>query len=151
MHMRRLKRLQKAVETRDEKLKAIAENLVNMQQVMVNHGTQLAALYKGRRAEVAPLTTETPSQAKVRLDAPTPPRSFFRLTHFRAEHVVVRLMMVVSSGRGALVHQVLLFPVVAIPFSIDTHVAQNHGIVIWTNGTVEEPGIACQEKSLSNS
>lgn len=72
MHMHRLKRLQKAVETRDEKLRAIAGDLVNMQQIMLNHGTQLAALYKGRRATVASLTTETSSQAKAPLNAPTP-------------------------------------------------------------------------------
>lgn len=66
MHMRRLKRLQKAVETRDEKLKAIAQDLVDMQRSMQNHGTQLAALYKGRRAAVAPLIAEASSQNKVR-------------------------------------------------------------------------------------
>ena len=55
MHIRRLKRLKKAVDTRDQKLDAIAKTLVDLQQVMLNHGTQLHALYKGRRAEVAKL------------------------------------------------------------------------------------------------
>src|SRR6185295_17767730 len=55
MHMRRLKRLQKAVDTRDDKLDAIAKKLVDLQQVMVNHGTQLCALYGGRREDVASL------------------------------------------------------------------------------------------------
>ena len=57
MHTRRLKRLKKAVDTRDRKLEAIANTLTDLQQVMVNHGTQLHALYKGRRAEVAALVT----------------------------------------------------------------------------------------------
>ena len=55
MHIRRLKRLKKAVDSRDQKLNAIAKTLVDLQQVMLNHGTQLRALYKGRRAEVAKL------------------------------------------------------------------------------------------------
>ncbi|KAK5658843.1 hypothetical protein OQA88_1655 [Cercophora sp. LCS_1] len=66
MHMRRLKHLQKAVETRDEKLTSIAKKLVDMQAIMVDHGTQLGILYSGRRRDVAALAARASAQAKVR-------------------------------------------------------------------------------------
>ena len=55
MHIRRLKRLKKAVDTRDQKLEAISEKLVDLQQLMVNHGSHLHALYGGRCAKIAKL------------------------------------------------------------------------------------------------
>lgn len=58
MNMRRLKRLKKAVETRDEKLEAICEKLVDIQQLMANHGSQLHALYGGRCANIAKLVED---------------------------------------------------------------------------------------------
>lgn len=69
MHMRRLKRLKEAVDTRDEKLEAIATRLVNLQQIMLNHGVQLRAVYKGRRADVAALVPEADAQKKIGVDS----------------------------------------------------------------------------------
>ena len=64
IHMRRFERLKKAFDTRDAKLHAIVGKLVDAQQVILNHGTQLRALYQGRRKDVAelfPVATKTES------------------------------------------------------------------------------------------
>jgi hypothetical protein len=66
--MRRFERLKKAFDTRDAKLHAIVRKLVDVRQVMLNHGTQLRALYQGRRKDVAelfPVTTKTESRGGV--------------------------------------------------------------------------------------
>ncbi|KAK0632302.1 hypothetical protein B0T14DRAFT_29344 [Immersiella caudata] len=64
MHTSRLERLKKAVDRRDEILEAISGKLADLQQLMLNHGTQLRALYDGRRADVAALLEEPASQVK---------------------------------------------------------------------------------------
>ena len=46
------------MDARDEKLQTIAEKLVDLQQIMVNHGTQLRALYKGRREDITALVSD---------------------------------------------------------------------------------------------
>ncbi|KAK0656708.1 hypothetical protein B0T16DRAFT_399997 [Cercophora newfieldiana] len=53
VHRSRLDRLKKAVDRRDEVLKAIADKLDDLQRLMVGHGTRLRALYDGRRIEVS--------------------------------------------------------------------------------------------------
>ena len=53
MHTSRLIRLKKAVEDRDEKLKAIAKKLADVQRIMLNHSVHLCALYEGRRKDLA--------------------------------------------------------------------------------------------------
>lgn len=58
MNIRRLKRLKKAVETRDQKLEAICEKLVDLQQLMANHGSHLHALYGGRCGKIAKLVED---------------------------------------------------------------------------------------------
>lgn len=55
LHMRRMKRIKEATDARDQKLRAIAGKLADIQQIMVNHGTQLRALYGGRREEMEKL------------------------------------------------------------------------------------------------
>jgi hypothetical protein len=64
MHMSQLERLNKVVNTRDEILEAISSKLFDLRQLMLNHGTQLCALYDGRRADVASLLEEPASQNK---------------------------------------------------------------------------------------
>lgn len=63
MHMRRMKRIKEATDARDEKLHAIAGKLMDLQQIMVNHGTQLRALYKGRREDIAALASDAGADA----------------------------------------------------------------------------------------
>ena len=58
MHIRRLKRLKKAVDTRDEKLEAVCEKLVDLQQLMANHGSHLHALYGGRCGKIEKLVED---------------------------------------------------------------------------------------------
>lgn len=58
MNIRRLKRLKKAVETRDQKLESICDKLVDLQQLMANHGSHLHALYGGRCAKIAKLVED---------------------------------------------------------------------------------------------
>jgi len=58
MRLRRAKRIKEAMDARDEKLQTIAEKLVDLQQIMVNHGTQLRALYKGRREDITALVSD---------------------------------------------------------------------------------------------
>jgi len=60
----RLEKLKKAVDRRDEILEAITNRLVDLQQLTLNHGTQLRALYDGRRADVVSLSQDS-SQDKV--------------------------------------------------------------------------------------
>ncbi|KAK1829819.1 hypothetical protein QBC39DRAFT_262281 [Podospora conica] len=58
MRIRHFKRLKKAVDTRDQKLEAIAAKMGDVQQLMANHGSHLNVLYGGRRAKVAKLVEE---------------------------------------------------------------------------------------------
>lgn len=67
MHTSQLGRLKKAVDRRDEILETITVKLIDLQQLMSNHGTQLRALYDGRRTDVAPVLQDEP-QTKVATD-----------------------------------------------------------------------------------
>ncbi|KAK3694322.1 hypothetical protein B0T22DRAFT_67929 [Podospora appendiculata] len=52
IHASRLRRLVKAADLRDQKLREIAQKLVDLQLVTSNHGTQFRALYAGRHADI---------------------------------------------------------------------------------------------------
>ncbi|KAK4447558.1 hypothetical protein QBC34DRAFT_440034 [Podospora aff. communis PSN243] len=64
MHMSQLERLNKAVNTRDGILEEISNKLSDLQQLMLNHGTQLSALYEGRREDIASLLEQPATQTK---------------------------------------------------------------------------------------
>ncbi|KAK3335757.1 hypothetical protein B0T19DRAFT_17458 [Cercophora scortea] len=58
IHASRLRRLVKAADLRDEKLRALARKLVDLQLITYNHGTQFRALYAGRHADITATVPE---------------------------------------------------------------------------------------------
>jgi hypothetical protein len=75
VHTSQLGRLKKAVDRRDEILETITNKLLDLQQLMSNHGTQLRALYDGRRADVAPVLQDQPQTKVCSLSASLRPRA----------------------------------------------------------------------------
>jgi hypothetical protein len=71
MHTSRLDRLKKAADRRDELLEAVGSKLLDLQQLMLNHGTQLRALYDGRRADLAALLQDPSTKEGAFGTAPT--------------------------------------------------------------------------------
>lgn len=53
-----MRRIFEATDARDQKLEAIAGKLADFRQIMINHGTQLRALYRGRCVDVAALVPD---------------------------------------------------------------------------------------------
>ncbi len=66
----RIEAWEAAVMSLEDQRKAIVEKLNDMRQVTLNHGTQLQALYKGRRADVAALCAEAKKKPRVQVQEP---------------------------------------------------------------------------------
>ncbi|KAK0731080.1 hypothetical protein B0H67DRAFT_475750 [Lasiosphaeris hirsuta] len=94
IHMRRLKRLEEAVNIRDGKLEAITTRLVDLQQIMLNHGVQLHALYEGRRTDVTALIPEAQKKSGVDSNKVVQPRSILEEVD---EHRVDPIRVVLGS------------------------------------------------------